>query len=112
MPSYSFECKKCEVGYELMTAYDATGKYPGVKCPHCGSKRKTKLITACNYSFADPVGTDRWNSESGGHDYRFRHNLPNVIKERQRAEEASHMGKNVYNPINDLENNDAWGEVK
>ena len=58
-----------------------------------------------------PEGTDRWNSDSSGHDYRFHHNLPKVIAERQAAEE--HGGNaEPYNPINDLERNSSWGEAK
>jgi putative FmdB family regulatory protein len=98
MPMYDFECLKCEEAYEEFVAYDATGKYKGVKCPHCGSKRKTKLITACQFAFADPVGTDRWNNS---HDYRFKHNIPRVKKEREMAEKLSHMGGNPYGNIDD-----------
>jgi putative FmdB family regulatory protein len=114
MPNYDFQCKskKCGKHYEEMASYDETGKYPSVSCPHCGSKRKLRLVTACNFQFANPEGTDRWNSESGGHGYRFQHNLPKVINERMRAEQASHMGTDVYNPINDLNKDSSWGEVK
>lgn len=112
MPNFDFECKKCERVYEEITSYDETGKYKDVKCPHCGSKKKVKLLTACGFNFSNPEGTDRWNSESSGHDYRFHHNLPKVINERRQAEEKSHMGTDVYNPINDLNKDTAWGDVK
>lgn len=108
MPRYDFQCKKCECVYEEIVAYDESGKYPTIKCPKCSSKKKDKLITTCNYSFSNPVGTDRWNSESSGHDYRFKHNLPKVLDERRRAEENSHMGKNVYKEINDLDKDSSW----
>lgn len=111
MPFYEFECKKCEKVYSEIATFDETNKYKGVQCPHCGCKRKKKLMSVCNFTFTNPVGSKRWNSESSGHDYRFHHNLPKVIAERQAAEE--HGGSAApYNPINDLENNDAWGEVK
>lgn len=112
MPQYEFECKKCKTVYAELTPYDDTGKYPKIKCPECGSKRKDKLLSVCNFQFAQPEGTSRWISDTHGHGYRFNHNLPKVIAERQAAEEASHMGADVYNPINDLENDANWGEVK
>lgn len=112
MPRYDFECKKCNQVYEEFVQYDEKGKYPSVKCPACGSKKKKKLLSACSFTFANPEGTDRWNSESSGHDYRFHHNLPKVLDERRKAEEASHVGKTPYNSINDLDNDAAWGEVK
>lgn len=111
MPRYDFECKKCKKVYEETVAFDKTGKYKTIKCPACGSKSKEKLMSLCNFTFSNPQGTDRWNSEASGHDYRFHHNLPKVIAERQAAEEH---GKNPspYNQIDDLENDAAWGEVK
>jgi putative FmdB family regulatory protein len=91
---YEFQCKnkKCGVKYETITAYDETGKWKDVTCPECGSKKKDKLISMFNFNFAEPQGTDRWNSESGGHDYRFKHNIPKVKAEREMAEAMSHMG--------------------
>lgn len=95
MPLYEFRCKnkKCGQKYEEITAYDETNKYPGVKCPHCGSKRKEKMLSCANFTFAQPVGTDRWNNS---HDYRFKHNIPKVQKEREMAQAMSHMGANPY----------------
>ena len=87
MPFYEFCCKKCKNVYEELTSHDPTGKYKDVACPSCKSKSKEKLMSACSYQFSNPEGTDRWNSESSGHDYRFHHNLPKVLAERQRAEE-------------------------
>lgn len=96
MPTMSFGCKKCEKHYESIVPFDETGKYKTVQCPECGSKSKKVLMTACNYAFADPVGTDKWNSEKSGHDFRFKHNIPKVKKEREMAEALSHMGGNPY----------------
>lgn len=115
MPIYNFECKnkKCGHLYEDLVSYDETGKYKGVKCPECGSAKKVQHMTACNFMFSNPVGTDRWNSETSGHEYRFKHNIPKVMAERQAAEMASHMGPTGgYNEINDLDNDASWGEVK
>jgi len=51
--------------------------------------------------FTNPVGTDRWNSSSSGHDYRFKHNIPKVKAEREMAEQLSHMGSNPYGDTSD-----------
>ncbi|RTK93297.1 MAG: zinc ribbon domain-containing protein [Neisseriaceae bacterium] len=112
MPKYDFECKKCKCTYEELAPFDKTGKYPDVTCPECGSKSKEKVMSSCAYTFANPVGTDKWTSESQGHDYRFKHNLPKVIKERRDAEIASKMGKQPYKHIDDLNKDNSWGEVK
>jgi putative FmdB family regulatory protein len=102
LPIYEFVCKNCDQQYDEITSFDPTGKYKSVKCPHCKSKKKEKLVSACGFAFADPVGTGKWNNESTGHDYRFKHNIPKVKKERETAEKLSHMGPNPYNTINDL----------
>jgi putative FmdB family regulatory protein len=98
MACYEFQCKKCDAVYEELCEYDATEKYKGVKCPECGSKSKTKLMSMANFAFSNPEGTDRWNNGSTGHDYRFKHNVPKVQAERQMAEQMSHMGANPYGP--------------
>jgi hypothetical protein len=97
--------------YEELVSYDESDKYPSVICPSCGSKKKEKIMSACNFNFANPVGTDRWNSEKSGHDYRFKHKLPSVIKERKNAEIAGKTAQ-PYKKINDLNRNDSWGKVK
>ena len=112
MPNYDFECKKCKETYNEIVPYDETGKYKGVKCPHCGSKSKIKLISNVNFNFSNPVGTDRWCSESQGHDYRFHHNLPNVKKEVENAKKKSHVGANPYNHIDDVSTGKYFGKVK
>ena len=96
MPIYEFICKDCNKEYETLTSYDETEKYKDVECPECESKKKLKLVSACRHAFTNPVGTDKWNSGSTGHDYRFKYNLPNVINERKNAEINSHMGQDPY----------------
>lgn len=96
MPTFEFECKSCKHRYDEICSFDETGKYPKVVCPECGSKRKEKLMSACGYAFAQPEGTDRWNSETGGHGFRFEHNKPKVKAERAMAEALSHMGTDPY----------------
>lgn len=96
MPTYEFECKNCNESYEALTKYDESGKYKDVECPHCESKKKTNLISASQFAFANPEGTDRWNNSSTGHDYRFKHGIPKVKEERKMAEALSHMGSDPY----------------
>jgi len=100
MPLYSFKCNNCDKKFDDLTPYDEKNLYPSVFCPHCGSKEKEKLVTSPNFNFSNPIGTDRWNSESSGHDYRFKHNIPKVQEERKMAESLSHMGKNPYKSSN------------
>jgi putative FmdB family regulatory protein len=110
MPNYVFECKKCKKVYEELCSYDDTEKYEGVKCPDCGHGKKTKLITACYFKFAQPEGTDRWNSDSTGHDYRYKSKQKQISDERAAAEAASHMGSGdeIYRPIDDLNKGDPF----
>ena len=82
------------------------------KCEECGSKSKDEIIGVPSFNFANPVGTDRWNSSSQGHDYRFKHNLPNVKKQRETAKEKSHMGQDPYPTIDDVSTGKYFGEVK
>lgn len=99
MPNYEFRCKKCEKKWsELVwpSEIDETEKYPTIKCPDCESVEKDRLMSVCNFQFSNPVDTDRWNNGSTGHDYRFKHNIPNLMAERKHAEEVSHMGSNPY----------------
>lgn len=58
-------------------------------------------MSQCSFNFSNPVGTGRWNSDSTGHDYRFKHNIPNVKKQRKMAEAMSHMGSNPYGKSDD-----------
>lgn len=86
MPIYEFHCKKCDEDYEALTKFDETSKYKTVSCPNCGSKSKEKLVSETRFNFTNPIGTDRWCSDSMGHDYRYNYNLPNVRRERELAE--------------------------
>lgn len=102
MPLYEFQCKKCNHKYDEIVPYDESDKYPDVKCPECGSAKKDKLLSCCNFKFAQPEGTDRWNNSQ---DYRWKaHYLPKALKEREQAEALSHMG-NPYtdNSAQDIE---------
>lgn len=94
--------------FDEFVSYDPQGLYLSISCPKCGSSKKEKVVSACNFNFSNPVGTDRWNSENSGHDYRFKHNLPSVIEERKKAEIAAKTDTSPYNEINDLNKNEAW----
>lgn len=112
MPIYEFCCKKCGAQYEELTPNDPSGKYKKVKCPECKSAKKELMISMPSFNFANPVGTDRWNSDSGGHDYRFNHNAPNVREQREYAQKNSHVGPEPYNDIDDISSGEYFGEVK
>ncbi len=114
MPFYNFQCKnkKCGEVYDDLVPYDATGKYPDVRCPYCNSKKKDQCISVCNFQFAQPEGTDRWTSEAKGHDYRFKHNLPKVLEERKQAEIKSKKGATPYRPIDDISSGRHFGPVE
>lgn len=98
MPTYEFNCKKCNKDYETLTKYDESGKYKGVACPHCKSKRKERLVTVATFNFTNPVGTDRWTSDAMGHDYRYNYVLPRIKKEREMADKAN-AGVNPYKEL-------------
>lgn len=96
MPTFEFRCKDCNAEYDFLTAFDKTGKWSKVSCPHCSSKKKEKIMSVPQHSFVNPIGTDRWNSDSGGHGYRFDFNKPAVKAQRAIAEQMSHMGTDPY----------------
>tara|TARA_Y100000034_G_scaffold40932_1_gene50379 strand:- start:1274 stop:1573 length:300 start_codon:yes stop_codon:yes gene_type:complete len=99
MPLYEFECKKCTVQYDEFVSYDETGKYPTVKCPECGSKRKLKLIS----QIARGANKD-------SHGYKFGHKLEEAQSLRRRAKKA--QGDSGYNKIDDISGGKHFGEVK
>lgn len=110
MPIYKFSCKGCECVYEEMTAYDPKGRYAGVACPGCGSKRKSKVPSVCTVTFADPTTTSKFDS----FDYRAGYNMNKAQDERRAAEAKSHMGGTgeFYRPIDDFQDDKLFGEIK
>lgn len=110
MPFYLFECKECNVVYEEFTRWDETGEYKDVACPKCGSKKKEKRATCCNFMFSNPEGTDRWNSDSTGHDYRYKTKQKETREERENAQKKSHMGgtDEIYKKYDDLNKDKNW----
>lgn len=112
MPFYDFKCKKCDFEYEARSAIDPSGKYKNVKCPECKSSKKQQIIKGCSFNFTNPIGTDRWTSEEGGHQYRYDYNKPFVRKQREQAEKNSHMGSTPYENIDDVSSGKYFGEVR
>lgn len=112
MPIYEFMCKKCEARYDELCTYNKNGKYPKVKCPECGSKSKTRLMSAFTPTFGNIRGTSKEDSFS----YMAGHNMEKAKGERRYAEEHSHMGTGghdgFYNPIDDISSGKFEGEVK
>lgn len=109
MPTYNFQCKKCEEKYIDLVSYDPTGKYKSVQCPKCKSKRKTKLVNdILEVTFGNPRGT----SKADKFTYVAGWNMNQAQEERRKAEALSHVGSNPYNEINDLNNDSVFGEVK
>ena len=112
---YQFLCKKCGLEFEEFADSNTSDEnYPGIKCEHCGSEDKERSYYFPAYNFTNPVGTDRWNSDEKGHDYRFNYNLPNVINQRAAAEQRSHMGQTgeIYREIDDFKDDKNFGPVR
>jgi putative FmdB family regulatory protein len=105
MPLYNFKCLECGELYEVLTKYDETRLYADVRCTKCGSEKKETVIGDFAFSFKNPEGTDMWRKS---HDYRFRYNLPRVLKEREAAERQAHG----LDPYNKIKADDNFGDVK
>lgn len=100
MPTYTFQCSKCNAAFEVMQCkFDPTGEYANVSC-ECGSTEKEKLIDLCSIS-----GTDSIKSTFT---YRAGSSMERAQGERRAAMEASHMGTDPYNApgLPNLENID------
>jgi putative FmdB family regulatory protein len=114
MPSFVFQCNKCNAVYEQLTAFDKTEKYPKVKCSGCGSKKKTKLITApAGVIFTNARESSKWDNFG----YRAGKTMEEAKDCRRNAQEKSHMGADPYVDAAaqveaDLNNDANWGEVK
>ena len=116
MPMYDMVCDKCGQAYDVWCSMSK--KEEAVKsasCPSCGSESKTEVVGCPSVSFADPVGTDRWNSESRGHDYRFKYNMDKpggTRDQRAVAARASKVGAEPYRRIDDISSGKHFGDVK
>ena len=116
MPIYEMKCDGCGEVYDVWSSMSK--KESSVKeatCPACGVADKTEIVGAPSVNFTNPVGTDRWNSESKGHDYRFRHNMDKpggTRDQRAAAARASKVGAEPYRRIDDISSGKHFGEVK
>jgi len=116
MPIYEMNCEGCGGVYDVWSSMSKKDESVGsAKCPSCGSGEKTEIVGCPSMNFTNPVGTDRWNSESTGHDYRFKHNMhkPGGTKEqRAAAARASKVGAEPYRRIDDISKGNHFGDVK
>lgn len=116
MPFYELECKKCKEQYDVNSLISEMDKnIKKAKCPECGSKSKKRIYGGFSFNFGNPIGTDRWNSGSTGHDYRYKHDheRPGGTRDqRENAKKHSHMGTDPYPHIDDVSGGEHFGEVK
>lgn len=112
MPFYPVECSKCGKEYEVHASMSGSDEaIKEAKC-ECGSKKKTRIVTAAPCTFVNPEGTRRWINTSTGHDYRYHAKaLPAALKQREAAEKFSKT-KNPYRQIDDISSGKHFGEVK
>lgn len=108
MPTYEFTCLKCKKTYTELLSFDSSGKYAGVSCPHCKSKRKKQGVTSAALKFTNPKDTSKFDNFS----YRAGYNLEKAQDERRAAEAASHMGTEPYLAHDDISSGDYFGEVE
>ena len=116
MPIYEFECNKCNEFFDIWASMSEKEKVvKKSKCPKCNSKKISEIVGAPSVKFSNPVGTDRWNSDSKGHDYRHKYNMDRkggVRDQRKYAEQNSHVGPTPYRKIDDISSGKHFGEVK
>lgn len=115
MIRYEFECVECHAIYDVWSsAKDKKKNVNKAKCPNCSSKKKQENFGVA-FKFGNPIGTDKWGSDSTGHDFRHKWNMMRkggVIDQRKHAEEKSHVGPTPYREIDDLNKDSSWGKVK
>ena len=116
MPRYEMQCDKCAEIYDVWSSMaEKTNSVSQATCPKCQSKDKTEIMGCPSVKFSNPVGTDRWNSESKGHDYRFKYTMDKPggpRDQRAAAARASKVGPNPYRKIDDISSGKHFGEVK
>jgi putative FmdB family regulatory protein len=116
MPRYEMKCDGCDEVYDVWSKIaEKEDSVKKARCPKCESENKTEIFGCPSVKFANPVGTDRWNSESKGHDYRFKYNMykPGGTRDqRTAAARASKVGAEPYRRIDDISSGKNFGEVK
>lgn len=110
------QCEKCQEVYDVWSKIaDKDESVKKAVCTSCGSKKKSEIFGCPSVKFGNPVGTDRWNSESKGHDYRFKYNMDKSggpRDQRAAAAAASKVGATPYRKIDDVSSGKHFGEVK
>ncbi len=98
MPFYTFKCLKCSECYEELASYDPKGKYKGVQCPHCKSKKKERTYDyeVC-VTFGNPKESSKWDN----FEYRAGFNMEKAKGDRRNAAGKSHMGTDPFKNIPD-----------
>lgn len=116
MPRYEMKCDGCGEVYDVWSSMASKdSSVAAAECPSCKSAHKTELIGCPSVSFSNPVGTDRWNSEAKGHDYRFKYKMDQPggpRHQRAAAARASKVGPSPYRKIDDISGGKHFGEVK
>lgn len=116
MPRYEFKCEKCDDVYDIWSNISEKDEnVKKTKCPKCKSKKKCEVYGSVSVKFENPVGTDRWHSDSKGHDYRHKYNMDRkggVRDQRKNAEKKSHVGPTPYRNIDDVSSGKHFGEVR
>lgn len=116
MPRYEMQCTNCGEVYDVWSKIaEKEESVKNASCEKCNSKEKEEIFGCPSVKFANPVGTDRWNSESKGHDYRFKYNMDKpggTRDQRAAAARASKVGPEPYRKIDDISSGKYFGEVK
>lgn len=95
MPTYVFECKKCEVFFEELCKHEEKS---GVVCSDCGGKVESVLTTPLAVIFKEKKGTSRednfeyvakWNSEQN-------QNLRRAAEAQQGPSPYKHIDDSKY----------------
>ncbi len=105
MPSYSFSCVKCGHIFDELCLWEEIAK---TQCQKCKSKKLNRIFGAPNIVFADPRGTSKFDNFG----YRAGYNMEKAKNDRRTAENASHMGADPYQKIDDLNIGNYFGKVK
>lgn len=108
---YEFKCKKCQINYDILCDHDPTGKYKGIVCPECNSKKKERIFSSPTVVFKEPRNTSKWDSFS----YRAGKTMEEAKETRRNAEAKTHMGVDPYDSasvMKDLNNDKLYGKVK
>lgn len=115
MPRYEFSCEECNEIFDIWSNMsEKEENVKKAKCPKCESINIFENL-GCSVSFVNPTGTDKWNSDSKGHDYRYKYNMDRpggVRDQRKHAEAHSRVGNDPYRKIDDISSGKHFGEVK